>query len=253
MTGASSGIGAALACELARRGHGVTLVARRVDRLNALAEDLSEAYDVRAEVLPCDLLDADARAALPGRVEERGLRVNVLVNNAGIASSGEFAAQDVDHEITMVRLNCEAVLALTASFTPAFTRRPGAILFVASAAGFHPVPRQATYAATKAFVLSLAEALHRELRPAGTSVTALCPGPVDTEIAARSASLQHLMAEIPRFSRISADRCAAQAIRALDRNKRIVVPDTAIRAATLLSRNTPHRLLFPILERVYPP
>ncbi|MBO2453157.1 SDR family oxidoreductase [Actinomadura barringtoniae] len=251
ITGASSGIGAGLARQLAQRGHGVTLVARRQDRIAELARRLSDQYGVRAEALPCDLLDPAAREKLPGRIDDLGLRVNVLINNAGVASGGDFTDQDPGHEIDMVRLNCEALLGLTAAYAPGFEHRPGAILIVASASGFAPIPRQATYAATKAFALSLAEALHFELRPAGTSVTALCPGPVTTEIADGSPTLQNLFANAPRFAVISADECAAQAIRGLEKNKRVVVPNLAIRAASFFSRNTPHRVLLPATRRVY--
>ncbi|QKG22907.1 SDR family NAD(P)-dependent oxidoreductase [Actinomadura verrucosospora] len=251
ITGASSGIGAALARRLAGRGHGVTLVARRQDRITELARELSERHGVRAEALPCDLLDPAARDELPARVRDLGLRVDVLVNNAGVASGGDFTDQDPDHEIDMVRLNCEALLGLTNAYAPGFEQRPGAILIVASASGFAPIPRQATYAATKAFALSLAEALHFELRPAGTSVTALCPGPVGTEIADGSTTLQNLFAHAPRFAVISADRCAAAAIRGLERNRRVVVPHPAIRTASFFSRNTPHRVLLPATRMFY--
>ncbi|GAA2152783.1 SDR family oxidoreductase [Actinomadura napierensis] len=251
ITGASSGIGAGLARELAGRGHGVTLVARRQDRIAELARRLSAQYGVRAEALPCDLLDPAARDELPSRVDDLGLRVSVLINNAGIASGGDFTDQDPGHEIDMVRLNCEAVLGLTAAYAPGFQKQPGAILIVASASGFAPIPRQATYAATKAFALSLAEALHFELRPTGTSVTALCPGPVSTEIADGSPALRNLFARAPRFAVISADRCAALAIRGLERNKRVVVPSPAIRTASFFTRNTPHRVLIPATRRIY--
>ncbi|MGI5328545.1 SDR family NAD(P)-dependent oxidoreductase [Actinomadura nitritigenes] len=251
ITGASSGIGAALARQLARHGHGVTLVARRRERITELARRLSERYGVRAEALPCDLLDSVARDELPGRVDDLGLRVSVLVNNAGVASGGDFTGQDPGHEIDMVRLNCETLLGLTAAYAPGFEKEPGAILIVASASGFAPIPRQATYAATKAFALSLAEALHFELRPAGTSVTALCPGPVSTEIADGSPTLRNLFAQAPGFAVVSADRCAAEAIRGLKKNKRVVVPNPAIRTASFFSRNTPHRVLIPAIRRIY--
>lgn len=251
ITGASSGIGAALARRLAGLGHGVTLVARRQDRIAELAHRLSARYGVRAEALSCDLLDPAARDELPSRVNDLGLRVSVLINNAGVASGGDFTDQDPGHEIDMVRLNCEALLGLTTAYAPGFQQRPGAILVVASASGFAPIPRQATYAATKAFALSLAEALHFELRPTGTSVTALCPGPVSTEIADRSPALRNLFAHAPKFAVISAEQCAAQAIRGLEKNRRIVVPNPAIRTASFFSRNTPHRLLIPATRRIY--
>src|SRR4051794_1548473 len=136
VTGASSGIGADLARELAGRGHGVVLVARRADRLEALAAELRDAHGVRAEVLACDLTDDEALAALPGRVEALGLTVDILINNAGYGSAGDFVELDKRAEAAMVRLNCETVVTLTGAYAPAMAERGrGAILVVASSAG----------------------------------------------------------------------------------------------------------------------
>jgi short-subunit dehydrogenase len=251
VTGASSGIGVDLARELAERGHGVTLVARRESRLQDVAAELRERHGVRVEVLACDLLDAPARDALPARVAELGLTVSVLVNNAGYGTAGRFVELDAKREVDMVRLNCEAVVALTAAYAPQMSeRRSGAILVVASSAGVQPIPGQATYAASKAFALSFAEALHAELRSRDVSVTALCPGPVETEFAA-VADMEDAFSNAPSFSVVSAADCARQAIDGLDHNKRVVTPGLAIRAAGLAGRYTPHSVLFPIMKRVY--
>jgi short-subunit dehydrogenase len=252
VTGASSGIGVDLARELAKRGHGVTLVARREDRLRDVAAELHESYGVRADVLGCDLLDAAARDALPARVEELGLTVQVLVNNAGFGTAGRFVDLDATREVDMVRLNCEAVVALTAAYAPTFAeRRSGAILIVASSAGVQPIPGQATYAASKAFALSFSEALHAELRPKGVSVTALCPGPVETEFAT-VADMEAAFSHAPSFSVVSAADCARQAIDGLDHNKRVVTPGLAIRAAGIAGRYTPHSVLLPMMKKFYP-
>lgn len=252
VTGASSGISADLARELAGRGHGVVLVARREDRLRALAEELAAAHGVRAEVVACDLADPEARDGLAGRVADLGLEVEVLVNNAAYGSGGPFVELDAAKEAQMVRLNCEAVVALSSAFAPAMVRRRrGAILVVASSAGFQPLPRQATYGASKAFALSFSEALHTELRDQGVAVTALCPGPVKTEFM-DVAALDGLEGGVPAFAWVSSEACARQAVDGLAAGKRVVVPGAAIRAVTVAGQHTPRALLLPLMKRFYP-
>jgi short-subunit dehydrogenase len=252
ITGASSGIGVDLARELARRGHNLVLVARREPELTAVAEELRAAHGVRAEVLTCDLTDPEALTALPGRVEALGLEIGILVNNAGYGSGGAFEELDLASETRMVRLNCEAVVALTGAYVPRFLQRgAGAVLVVASSAGFQPLPRQATYGASKAFALSFSEALHTELGPRGISVTALCPGPVETEFATR-AGMQESFDAAPGITKVSSADVARQAISGLERGKRVVVPGLAVRLAGLSARWTPHAVLLPALRRFYP-
>jgi short-subunit dehydrogenase len=252
VTGASSGIGADLARDLAGRGHNVVLVARRLDRLEALAAELHDAHGVRAEALDADLVDPEAVLALPGRVEALGLTVDVLVNNAGYGSAGQFVDLDTRTEAEMVRLNCETVVALTGAYAPGFAeRRSGAILVVASSAGMQPIPGQATYGASKAFALSFAEALHTELSDKGVAVTALCPGPIDTEFAQR-AGLTEAFSGVPAFARVSSAECARAGIEGLVRNKRVVVPGLPIRAVTVAGRHTPRAVLLPLMKRFYP-
>jgi short-subunit dehydrogenase len=252
VTGASSGIGADLARELAERGHGVVLVARRLDRLNALADELSRAHGVRTEAVACDLTDPDERDALPGRIAELGLTVDILINNAGYGSAGRFERLDAAREAAMVRLNCEAVVALSSAYVPEFVERGrGAILVVASSAGMQPLPRQATYSASKAFALTFAESLHAELATHDIAVTALCPGPVATEFA-EHADMSEMFDAIPSFAQVSSPECAAQAISGLDANRRVVVPGLATKAVTLGGRYTPRALLLPVLNRFYP-
>lgn len=252
VTGASSGIGADLARELAGRGHGVVLVARRADRLETLATELREAHGIRAEPLTCDLADPDALAALPERIEALALTIDILINNAGFGTSGQFV--DVDHaaEAEMVRLNCEAVVALSGVYAPRLVERgSGAILVVASSAAMQPIPGQATYAASKAFALSFAEALHTELSDRGVVVTALCPGPIDTEFAER-AGLAEAFAGVPSFARVSSVDCAKAAIDGLARNRRVVVPGLPIRVMTTAGHHTPRAILLPLMKRFYP-
>jgi short-subunit dehydrogenase len=252
VTGASSGIGADLARQLAQRGHGVVLVARRLERLETLAEELRAQHGIRAEALACDLTDPADRDGLPARIEALGLTVDILVNNAGYGSAGQFVDLDARWETDMVRLNCEAVVALSAAYAPRMTERgTGAILVVASSAGMQPIPGQATYAATKAFALSFSEALHTELGPRGVTVTALCPGPIDTEFAAR-AGLESAFAQVPGFARVSSEECARAAIKGLAKGRRVVVPGLPIKAMAVAGHHTPRSVLLPLMRRFYP-
>jgi uncharacterized protein len=251
VTGASSGIGAEIARQLAARGHGVTLVARRRDRLEALAEELVREHGVRAGAETCDLTSPDARRGLIEAVERRGLAVAVLVNNAGFGNGGLFHEQDAETELSMVRTNVEALLHLCHAFVPGMVRRrAGAVLNVASVAAFQPVPRQATYGATKAFVLSLTDAMSADLHGTGVTATSLCPGPVPTEFGEVAGVDEGLM-NLPGIS-VSPEDVARAAVVGLDRGKRVVVPGAATRAAALLGSTSPRWLTLETLRRVYP-
>ncbi len=179
VTGASAGIGAGFARHLARRGYDLVLVARRRQRLDALAAELS-AHRATAEVLTADLASEDGVA----QVEERLKRgdIDLLVNNAGFGTAGEFARLPLQRELEEVDVNIRALLRLShAALGPMVAARRGGIINVASMAAFQPIPYNATYAATKAFVLHFSEGLHEEARPHGVTITCLCPGPVRTE------------------------------------------------------------------------
>jgi len=176
VTGASAGIGAGIASELAARGHNVVLVARRKQRLDALAKDLVAKHGIRAETIACDLSKGAPRGRLPGRIADLGLDVEILVNNAGFATNGPFHEADAARELEQVRVLVEAVVALTSAFTPAMVERGrGGVLNVASTAGMQPLPYSTGYSAAKAYVLTFSEALHHELRRHGVTVTALAP------------------------------------------------------------------------------
>lgn len=252
VTGASGGIGTAIARELAARGHGVVLVARREERLAALARELEDEHGVRAETIACDLADADSRARLPEQIAGLGLTVEVLVNNAGFATSGPFHASDPARELEQVRVLVEAVVVLTSAFTPGMVERGrGAILNVSSSAGFQPLPYSAGYGAAKAYVLSFSEALHQELRGLGVTVTALAPGPVDTDFWQvanwKVAGGRSFEQAIPG-AMISAERAAGAAVHGLESGKRVVVPGAAQRAAMDASRYLPNAVKLPALE-----
>jgi short-subunit dehydrogenase len=251
VTGASSGIGADIARELTKRGHGVTLVARREDRLRELADEL-KASDVRVEVIACDVSDAAARTQLVDKVNRLGLDVEVLINNAGYGSGGAFHELDGESEAAMVRVNCEAVVALTHEYLPKMIERGrGGVLNVGSTAGEQPLPRQATYSASKAFVNTFSDALHAEMHGTGVTVTSLRPGPVKTEFG-DVAGISEELFSAPDFTIKSSEQVAAAAVEGLEHGKRTVAPGVAAKFATVGGRLTPRTVLLPLLRRQYP-
>lgn len=251
VTGASSGIGAAIARELAARGHGVTLVARREERLRTLADELAGAHGVRAETIAADLGEESARDALEAKLAELGLAVEVLVNNAGFGGFGPFADQDRDHELAMVRLNVEAVLDLEARFLPAMVgRERGAVINIASTAAFQPGPENATYAATKAFVLSHGEAVHEELRGSGVTLTTVCPGPVKTEFA-EAAGIGGVEERTPGVVWMTAEQIAAAAVKAAEKGQRAVVPGLLNRAGSVAGQHAPRSIALRLTRGIW--
>lgn len=252
ITGASAGIGAELARSLARRGHGVILVARRKDRLDRLARELAGSHGVRAEAIACDLGAASARDRLAAEIEQLGLTVEVLVNNAGFGSGGRFVALNRERELELLRVNCEALVDLCARYAPAMAKRgAGAILNVASTAAFQPLPGQATYSASKALVLTFSEALHQELSSAGVAVTVLCPGPVKTEFV-EVAGLDGVDDLTPEFLWASADKVAEAGVRGLERNRRVVIPGKINELGAITGRHAPRGLFLRGAARFYP-
>jgi uncharacterized protein len=253
ITGASSGIGAAIARELARRGHGVTLVARRADKLESLAAEL-RAKGVRAHVLVADLSDREARARLLDRTAELGLAAEILVNNAGFTTVGPVTKSDPLAEINMIEVDVVAVADLCSRFLPAMVERGrGAVLNVASTGAFQPLPGQAAYGAAKAFVLSYSESLSGELRGTGVQVSVLCPGPVETGFGERAGiSKEEAEAALPKFLWESPETVAAIGVEALAKGRVVAIPGRANQAGAILGRLTPHRLLIPILARSHP-
>ena len=181
ITGASSGIGEAFARRLAARGQNLLLVARSEDKLMTLCNELGRLKSIHAQFVAMDLSQPDAPARLFAETQTRGLTIDFLINNAGFGSIGDFATLDLARELNMIDLNIRSLVELTHRFlAPMRERKSGAIINVASTAGFQPVPFMATYAATKAFVLSFSEALWEENRPYGIKVMALCPGVTET-------------------------------------------------------------------------
>jgi uncharacterized protein len=257
ITGASAGIGSELARLLAARGHNLVLVARRKERLVALADELSGEHGVRVETVPTDLSKPASRGRLPGSIDELGLEVEVLVNDAGFATGGPFHQADPKRELEQVRVLVEAPVALISMFVPAMVeRRRGAILNVASTAGMQPMPYSAGYSAAKAYMLTFSEALHQELRGHGVTVTALAPGPVETDfwqIAGWETSSGKSFERSVPGTLISPQQAAGAGVEGLEHGERVVVPGLPIRAAMLASRYIPHAFKLPLLERYMRP
>lgn len=253
VTGASSGIGAEIARELARRGHSLVLAARRKGKLDALGAELSAEYGVRAEALGVDLANVVSRQRLPQRIRSLGLEVSVLVNNAGFATGGPFHESDPTRELEQIRVLVEAPVALTGEFLPGMVGRGrGAILNLASTAGMQPLPYSAGYSAAKAYVLSFSEALHQELRGSGVTVTALAPGPVSTEfwdVAGWEVGAgQSFEESVPRPAWITAHEAAEAGVKGLEAGSRVVIPGVAMQATMLAGRYVPNALKLPLIE-----
>lgn len=219
ITGASSGIGAAFARKLAARGRNVFLVARSEDKLIALCNEIGRLTSIRAQYLALDLQQPDAGALLLEEAGKRGLEIEMLINNAGFGSMGDFVKLDLDRELEMIQLNVRSLVDLTHRFLgPMRERKRGAIINVASTAAFQAVPYMATYAATKAFVLSFSEALWDENRSHGVHVMALCPGVTETNF------FQAAGIDRPPMRTVeTAEDVVETALRALERRKSTVI------------------------------
>ncbi|TQF73324.1 SDR family oxidoreductase [Rhodococcus spelaei] len=249
VTGASSGIGEALATELAAQGHSLILVARRGDLLDALAAKLTAAHGVTVEVRAVDLSDRDKRAALTEELAHRP--VSILCNNAGIATFGPVSELDAGYERAQVELNAVAVHDLTLAVLPGMIeRRSGGILNVGSAAGNMPIPNNATYAATKAFVNTFSESLRGELKGSGVHVTLLAPGPVRTETPdpAEASIVDRL---VPDFFWISSEYTAKVSLDALAKNKMRVVPGILSKGMSVAGQYSPRAVVAPIVGTFY--
>jgi short-subunit dehydrogenase len=250
ITGASSGIGSALARELAARGYGLTLIARRQDRLLELAEEVRARHGVEIEVRACDLIDDRERGLLIDELQYGARRLVGLCNNAGVGSLGDVRELDADHEVAIVRLNALALHEMTVRLVPGLVEQgEGAILNVASITGFQPLPGTATYAATKAFVQSFSEALHAELGGTGVSCTVASPGLTRTEIWDRSGAGE-LSEAGPDFLWQDAEDVAREAVEAMVAGRRTVVPGLHNKLAAVGGRFVPRSLWLPAMRTV---
>lgn len=243
VTGASSGIGEALAGEFAAAGFDLVLVARSEDKLKQLAGKLHREHGVRVRVEPADLSKRNAAAALAKKLQQARLNVTALVNNAGVLEHGRFIDIPASRHQQLVDLNISGLTAMLSAFVPDMVDRgEGRILNVASIAAFQPLPALATYAATKAFVLSLTESLSEELKDTGISVTALCPGVTATDMFSGARAKNEKLA-VPGFMVGSVSEVASEGFRACMKGEVICVPGFLNQVSTLASRNTPRWLL----------
>jgi short-subunit dehydrogenase len=233
ITGASGGIGLELAREFAGHGHPVILVARNEGRLNEVAAELTRAQGIEVTVIASDLGERNGPAALFDEVQRRNLEVEILVNNAGVMDTGAFRDAETETLVGLVRLNVEALTALTSLFLkPMAARGKGRILNVASLAGFQPLPSMAVYAASKAYVLSLTEALAEELRGKGVTVTALCPGFTDTNMVESAKRENAAFRALPSALIADQKSVAREGYRACMNGDVIRVPGLALQMAT---------------------
>ncbi|WP_343709934.1 mycolate reductase [Mycobacterium sp.] len=249
VTGASQNIGEALATELAARGHHLIVTARREDVLTALAARLVDKYGVAVDVRPADLTDPADRAKLTEELATRN--ISILCANAGVSTFGQVATLDPAAEKTVVQLNAVAVHDLVLTVVPGMIeRRAGGILISGSAAGNSPIPYNASYAATKAFVNTFSESLRGELRGSGVHVTLLAPGPVRTELP--NPDQQSLVEKlVPDFLWVSTEHTARISLDALARNKMRIVPGLTSKAMSVAAQYAPRAVVAPIVGSFY--
>jgi len=247
ITGASAGIGTELARVFASHGHRLALVARRADRLEALAAEITASGGMAPVVIPCDLVQPDSGDRIAEALAAAGLEVEYVVNNAGFGLFGRAVQRDRSDQLDMIAVNIHALTDLSLRFSDQMIRNRGGLLNVGSIAGFLPGPGMAVYYATKAYVLSFTEAMRAELAPHGVRVTVLCPGPVPSEFQARagfrpgfdSAVLKVLPAAV-----------AQQAYRGLMANKRAVMPGIGIKIVPFLLRFFPRGFILGAVGRL---
>jgi uncharacterized protein len=247
ITGASAGIGSELARVFASHGHRVVLVARRADRLTALAGEIAAAGGAAPIVIVCDLEQPDAGDKIAANLAAEGVEVEYLVNNAGYGLFGHAVKLDRAEQLGIIAVNIRALTDLSLRFADHLIRHRGGILNVGSIAGFLPGPGMAVYYASKAYVLSFSEALRCELAPSGVRVTALCPGPVPSEFQARAGFLPGFDSAILN---VSASNVARAGYRGLMANKRSVMPGIGVKIVPFLLRLFPRGFVLAAVGRL---
>ena len=250
ITGASSGLGAEFARQLAREGKDLVLVARRADRLEALRAEIERSGTARCHVIIEDLSRLEAPERLFAETTKRGLEVSWLVNNAGFGTNGRFVDLPLAKEREEILLNVHCLVALSRLYSPAMVARGrGSIINVGSIGSFVPTPYMATYAATKAFVLSFSEALATELASTGVRVLALCPGATKTEFQ----EVAGVTEAVPEFSYMTAEAVVSQAIAAAKAGRRTLVPGWMNKTLALTTRIAPRSVLARITGAMFAP
>jgi short-subunit dehydrogenase len=250
VTGASAGIGRALAHVLAREGHDLVLVARRETELQALGKELHDKYGATSRALPVDLAQADAASQIVKAIGE-DTAVDVLVNNAGFGGVGGFATRSREDDMRMVAVNVVALTDLTKLIVPGMVaRRRGRVLNVASTAAFQPGPFMAVYYATKAYVLSLSEAIAEELSGTGVTVTCLCPGVTESEFHAVAGTDAQPLTKGPLT--MTSEAVAEAAYKGMVRGRMVVVPGLHNKVGAQSIRIAPRRAVLKIVRRLHP-
>ncbi len=248
ITGASSGIGLELAHLFARDGYRLVLVARNRSTLRQLGDDLQSRYSITVRIEPKDLAHPATPAELYQDLQESGILLDVLVNNAGFGGAGDFAHTDWNHEAEMMQVNMVAVTHLTKLFLPQIRAREGMIMNVASTAAFQPGPFMAVYYASKAYVLSFTEALAEELRGTGVKISCLCPGPVKTNFQKRAYITNTPLANSPLL--VDVREVARVGYEGLKQGKRIVIPGWKNRVGVELLRISPRQMVTKVVRRI---
>ena len=246
ITGASAGIGAEFARVFAANGHRVALVARRADRLAALAGEITSAGGAAPIVIACDLEQPDVGDKIAAVLAAQSVEVEYLVNNAGFGIFGEAIRRDRAEQLGMIAVNIRALTDFSLRFADDLIRNRGGILNVGSVAGFLPGPGMAVYYASKAYVVSFSEALRAELAPRGVRVTVLCPGPVPSEFQERAGFAPGLDSTILN---VSATQVANEAYSGLMANKRMVLPGLGIKLVPPLLRLFPRAFILAAVAR----
>jgi len=246
ITGASAGIGSELARVFAANGHRVALVARRAERLTALAAEIAAAGGGAPIVIPCDLEQADGCDKIAQALAAAGVEVEYVVNNAGFGVFGLAVKRDRAEQLNIIAVNIRALTDLSLRFSDSLIRNHGGILNISSIAGFLPGPGMAVYYASKAYVLSFSEALRQELAPQGVRVTVVCPGPVPSEFQARAGFSPGFDSAILN---VTPAEVAQQAYRGLMANKRAVLPGLGIKVVPFLLRLFPRSFILAAVGR----
>jgi hypothetical protein len=251
ITGASSGIGKALAENFAKDGYNLVLAARGVIKMQALADDLQQRYKISVTVIGADLETNDGAAKLHADIKARNITISALANNAGYGTFGEFKNSALAPELAMMQLNMNTVVVLTKLFLPDLIATRGKIMNTASTAAFQPGPYMAVYYATKAFVLSFSEAIAAELDGTGVTVTALCPGP--TASGFQDKADMHESALVKGKKLPSADEVAAAGYRAMQRGQRVFVPGFMNWVMAQSVRFTPRNMVTMMVKQMSKP
>jgi uncharacterized protein len=251
ITGASSGIGKAFAQELAARNTNLVLVARSEEKLNQLAKQLQEQYKIQVDVIVKDLTEPHAAAAVFDATKNKGLTIDLLINNAGFGVYGDFAEGDIERQLKIVQLNILAMVDLTHKFLPLMRqRRSGSIINVSSITGFQPIPYLSVYAASKAFILSFSEALWAENRDYGVRVLVTCPGPIETNFFAEANFPPALAGSTDKT--YSVEKVVQDSLQALENGYPTVISsDTTTQLRSKLSRLVPRKILLNMLAKYF--